>query len=77
MSSHSEPPRERISFAERWPTYEPTPEEIEAACEQIQATWSTRERRKRIRSDLKRVPVRLQEISIASLLHGDGQREAS
>lgn len=77
MPSKSELPQDRISFAERWPTYEPTPDEIEAACEEIQAAWSSRERRKRTRSDLKRVPVRLQEISIASLLHGDGQRDAS
>ena len=77
MSSNSDSPCERLSFAERWPTYEPTPEEIELACQEIQAEWSTRERRKRTRSDLKRVPVRLQEVSIASLLHGDGQREAS
>jgi hypothetical protein len=69
--------RERLSFAERWPTYEPTPEEIEAACQEIQAAWSNRERRKRTRSDLKRVPVQLQEVSIAQLLHGEGQREAS
>jgi hypothetical protein len=71
------PPSVRVPFAERWPTYEPTPEEIEAACEEIQAAWSANERNKRTRSDLQRTPVRLQEVSIDVLLHGDPQRDAS
>lgn len=75
IDSHSSP--ERLPFTERWPTYEPTPAEIEAACREIQTEWSARERRKRIRSDLKQVPVRLQVVSIDTLLHGEGQKEAS
>ena len=73
-----EPQPRRLSFAERWPTYEPTPAEIEAACVEIQATWSARERRKRIRSDLQRTPVSIPEIATSSLRLRDLRiREAS
>jgi hypothetical protein len=77
MTNDSPSPPERLPFAERWPTYEPTPEEIEAACQAIQAAWSASEHRKRIRSDLQQHPVRVQEVSIDVLLHGANQRDAS
>ena len=75
--TNDSPPRDRIPFAERWPTYEPSPEEIEAACQEIQADWSANERNKRTRSDLRKHPVHLQEVSIDVLLHGENQRDAS
>lgn len=47
--------------------YDPTPEEIRAACAAIRATWSENERRKRSAWSVDQQQVELKEVEIREL----------
>ena len=66
-----------MKINERRERYEPTPKEIRAACERIQAEWSPTERKKRIRNNLwfsKPFEMPCYDVHVFGYANGPGHR---